>query len=259
MHFKSKNMIKNTIMILVLTVAGSMTGGCAVKPDSRQSSAGNPVGVENAEDNSVKVSILGDSYSTFEGWIPEGYIAWYKPVPKPGRPTDVTDVSQTWWMEYIRDRGYELEINNSYSGSTVSNTGYEGRDYSDQSFVSRVGLLGNPDLIFVFGGTNDSWAGSPLGEYIWDGWTSQDLYYYRPALAYTASHLQELYPGAGVVFIINDDISDDVKQSTVEVCEYYGIPYVQLEDIDKISAHPSAKGMRQIKEQIENRLWQKQP
>ena len=44
-----------------------------------------------------KVSILGDSYSTFEGMIPEGYAVYY-----PNNGNDVKEVSQTWWDLYIK-------------------------------------------------------------------------------------------------------------------------------------------------------------
>ena len=47
---------------------------------------------------------------------------------------------------------------NSYSGSTICNTGYRDEDYSDRSFINRTTLLGNPDIILICGGTNDSWA-----------------------------------------------------------------------------------------------------
>lgn len=210
--------------------------------------------VEDAAATSKRVSILGDSYSTFEGFIPEGYIAWYKPVPKEGRPTDVTRPEQTWWQIYIDRHGFELEANDSYSGATVCNTGYGGSDYSDRSFATRVGRLGNPDIIFLFGGTNDAWAEAPLGDYIWSGWTDADLYSYRPAAAYVVSNLKERYPEAEVLVIINDEISEDVKESTVMVAEHYGVGYVQLHDIEKMSLHPDSRGMVQIADQIDNAL-----
>ena len=47
---------------------------------------------------------------------------------------------------------YELERNNSYSGSTVCHTGYKGADYSDRSFITRMVDLGQPDIILVFWG-----------------------------------------------------------------------------------------------------------
>lgn len=235
---------------LSICLGGSLEGEAARQPLGEEAL---PDSVATAS-HPLKVSILGDSYSTFEGWIPEGYLAWYKPVPKEGRPTDVTEVDQTWWKLFIDRNGYELERNNSYSGSTVCNTGYDGRDYSDQAFISRIGMLGDPDLILVFGGTNDAWAGSPIGDYVWSAWEPGQLYSYRPAAAYMVSGLKDAYPDARIVVLINDEISDDVKTSTAEICTHYGIPYLQLEGIEKMSGHPDRKGMEQIVEQLEEFL-----
>lgn len=203
----------------------------------------------------TRVSILGDSYSTYEGMVePDTNLVWYKPVPKEGRPTDVTRPEQTWWKIFIDRNGYELECNNSYSGSTVCNTGYGSRDYSDQSFVTRLTNIGNPDMIIVFGGTNDSWADSPLGEYVWSDWTPRQLYSYRPATAYMISELQRLHPEAEIVVIGNDQVKPEIKTSTAEICNHYGVKYVQLHDIEKMSDHPDSKGMVQIADQLEAAL-----
>ena len=40
-------------------------------------------------------SVLGDSYSTFEGYIPEGNAWWYSSSPQ--GPNDVVKVEDTWW------------------------------------------------------------------------------------------------------------------------------------------------------------------
>lgn len=208
------------------------------------------------ENDAKKVSILGDSYSTFEGYIPEGFIAWYKLVPKEGRPTDVTKVEQTWWDMFIKKNGYQLENNNSYSGSTICNTGYEKKDYSDRSFITRVGQLGNPDLILVYGGTNDSWANSPLGEFVYENQTPKQLKQFRPATAYLASELKRRYPKARIVFLVNgpDILKPEIISSMQEICKHYGIEYVNLPEIDKMSGHPSQKGMTQIEEQLEAQI-----
>ena len=96
------------------------------------------------------VSILGDSYSTFEGYIePESNITWYYEPVRDDR-TDLRTVDQTWWHRFIKENGYKLCKNNSYSGSTVCNRGYEGDDYTDRSFLIRCKNLGNPDIIFIF-------------------------------------------------------------------------------------------------------------
>ena len=113
----------------------------------------------------LRISILGDSYSTYEGFMtPSTNELWYY-AQNPEARTDVKNVRQTWWHQVIKENGWRLCINNSYSGATVSYTGYDGNDYSARSFNTRMDNLGQPDIIFVFGATNDSWACSPVGEY----------------------------------------------------------------------------------------------
>ena len=111
------------------------------------------------------VSILGDSYSTYENYVtPSTNELWYY-AQNGAQKTDVKNVRQTWWHQVISENGWRLCINNSYSGATISYTGYDGNDYSARSFNTRMPDLGQPDIIFVFGATNDSWAGAPIGEY----------------------------------------------------------------------------------------------
>ena len=238
--------VRATIIICLLLTSVSVSA-CA------QSNSCCHVTAETVE-KPKKVSILGDSYSTFEGYIPKGNIAWYKPVPKEGRPTDVTDPNQTWWKIFIDSNGYALEKNNSYSGATVCNTGYDGNDYSDRSFVTRLTDLGNPDMILVFGGTNDSWAGSPIGEYVWKDWSTTDLFSYRPAMAYMLAKLQELHPAAEIIVIINDELSPEIIESTESVCDHYGVKYMVTENISKMSGHPDKAGMIAISKQLERVL-----
>ena len=190
----------------------------------------------------VKVSILGDSYSTFEGWNPKGHAVWYDSNHR----NDVDNVNQTWWYQLIEDNGLELELNNSYSGATICNTGYGGKDFTDRSFLTRSDKLGdNPDIIFVFGGTNDAWAGSPLGES--DG---KDMYTVRPATKAMFKNIKKTYPEALCVAIINTELSQDVENAIIEACEVEEIPYVKLQSIDKQAGHPSINGMKQISQQV---------
>ena len=66
---------------------------------------------------------------------------------------DVVDVKQTWWWQVIKDGGYKLGVNNSFSGATICYSGYNDEDYSARSFVRRWTNLGTPDIIFIFCGT----------------------------------------------------------------------------------------------------------
>ena len=203
----------------------------------------------NAQDK-TKVSILGDSYSTFEGCVsPKWNEVWYFNTPKLDK-TDLTDPSQTWWRILLDDEQYVLEKNNSYSGSTICTTGYNGADFSDRSFISRMHNLGNPDMILIFGATNDSWANSPVGEFKWEGWTEEDLKAFRPALAYFLQNITSLYPESRIIYIINDGLKDEITTSIVEACEKTGMPYIQLTGIDKTAGHPNVRGMQQIADQL---------
>ena len=192
-----------------------------------------------------KVSILGDSYSTFQGLNPEGYNPFY-----PNDRNDVTEPSQTWWDLYIKAKGYELDKNDSWGGTTVCNTGYGRMNVSRNSFLARVDRLGNPDIIFVFGGTNDAWAGSPMGEYKYEDWTDDDLKNFRPALACLFSRLKEQYPNAKIYSILNSELKEDINESCREICKHCDIQLIELKDIEKQNGHPSIKGMESICQQL---------
>lgn len=196
-----------------------------------------------------KVSILGDSYSTFSGHvIPSKNLCFYRIKSK--FPNDVHDVKKTWWWMFINNHGYVLDTNNSYSGSTICNTGYAKNDYSDRSFIARMDNIGNPDIIFIFGGTNDCWAGSPLGEYKYSNWTNADKYKFRPAFAFLLSSLKDKHPKAKIFNICNSDLSDNYTSSIAQICKYYKVTNIELKNIDKQYKHPSVIGMQQIVEQI---------
>lgn len=190
----------------------------------------------------IKVSILGDSYSTFENWVPAENDAWYGA----DKGNDVKDVGLTWWHELIENNGLKLEVNNSWSGATICNTGYNGEDYTHRSFLTRAGSLGSkPDIIYVFGGTNDSWANSPIGDF-----DESDMFAVRPAAKAMLQKIKATYPEALCLVIINTELSGNVENAIVKACELEDVPYVKLEEIDKQYGHPSKSGMHSIALQV---------
>lgn len=200
-----------------------------------------------------KVAILGDSYSTFAGYLsPATNFPWYSADLNSdiAKNNDVHSVEQTWWHQFVSKMGYELVCNNSFSGSTICHTGYNKEDYSDRSFITRLHHLGNPDIILIFGGTNDSWAGVPVGEYQYEGWTNADLYNFRPAFAYMLHNLRQLYPQAKIYNITNSELSEAVTVSADEICRHYNVPNLLLKDVEKQWGHPSVKGMEAICNQL---------
>lgn len=197
----------------------------------------------------LRCSILGDSYSTYGGFVyPETNRCFYNGENK---NNDVTDVSETWWYQILLRKHYLLEINNSYSGSTVCNTGYGGKDASAYSFLARMKNLGRPDIIFVYGGTNDSWANSPIGEYKFQNISEDDLKSFRPAFAYMIDYLLKHNPNAQIYNIVNSELKPEIIKSIAYICNYYNVKNIMLSTIDKpFNGHPSKKDMSKIADEI---------
>lgn len=195
-----------------------------------------------------RFSILGDSYSTFEGYVtPDDNDVWYA-LP-PNNHIDVTSVEQMWWYKVMQTKGLTLERNNSFSGSLVCNQDVAGY-YGPHSFLRRMDNLGNPDVIFVFGGTNDIWNEVSFGDYKFSGWTEDELCTFRPALAYLCERLLRLYPKAKVYFLFDTALGDEAEESVHHILDHYSISCIDLRDIQKSWNHPTADGMTTIARQV---------
>lgn len=200
-------------------------------------------------------SILGDSYSTFKGYLtPDTNTSWYPTDGTYGDGNDVTAVEQTWWHIFKEQYALPLAINNSYSGSTVCYDGYgDGTtDGKATSFIQRAGSLGSPGLIFVFGGTNDAWVPAEPGEYKYADISEADLSYFRPALAYLLNSIKTKHPTAALVFILNHAITDSFKESAKTICNHMGVPCIELSGIAMTGGHPNTAGMVTLSNQVIN-------
>lgn len=213
-------------------------------------------GVVNRMGTVGNLFILGDSYSTFEGYIPEGYAAYYT---RSGREeTDVTRVEETWWYQVIQETQANLLLNSSWSGTTICNTGYEGKDFSDISFITRLDQLieagyfeeNHVDTLLVFGGTNDTWSDAPLGERKYEGWTRADLYCVLPAVGYLFNRLKTKLKDTRVLCIINTELKREIHEGMKAACAKYDVEVIELQEIVKICGHPTILGMKQIAEQV---------
>lgn len=117
----------------------------------------------------LRVSLIGDSLSTFDGYAPHGYQASRAPngyrCHYPTSDGNVTSASQTYW--YILT--YELlsnavwDTNLAFSGTATTrctDTSKSDQYWYGQDFCTRYienGGMGSPDIIIINGGAND-WA-----------------------------------------------------------------------------------------------------
>lgn len=202
-------------------------------------------------------SILGDSFSTFKGYLDTGGVddngTWYP-------NDDIQKVEQTWWWKFQNLVGSSLKQNNSISGSCVS---YIGLNHSGTvktpSFVNRVTKMKQgADLIIIEGGTNDKNTANMLGSYKWDDFTDDDpdYKYFRPALSYVIYTLRMQHPDALLVFMMNDALPNEMKTSIRTIMDHYGMPTFEMHGIPKYQGggasgvHPTENGMTMIAEQL---------
>lgn len=149
--------------------------------------------------NGKKLSIYGDSISTFTGWIPEGNATYYT-----GSNCGVLFADDTWWMKTIKALQFDLLVNNSWSGRAVSSV----RDGSEAHATDAGYKQANidqlksgdvlPDVIIIKLGINDFNNECPLGTY--DGKTAvpTDPTAFSGAYAIMLDRIMTTYPLADV-------------------------------------------------------------
>lgn len=148
-----------------------------------------------------KVSFLGDSITTFNGWMPSSYATFYP------RYT-ITDVEKTWWKQLLNTSGMELLVNASWSGSSVSSSRNSG--VSNDTTSAKMGSSDKriadlsadgvtPDIIICFIGANDFADNVPTGS--WDGTSlpmEGKISTFSEAYALMVSKVLKAYPKAEV-------------------------------------------------------------
>lgn len=146
-----------------------------------------------------KLSIYGDSISTFARWIPQGNAVYYT-----GNNCDVLYVDDTWWMKTIKALQFDLLVNNSWSGRAVSSVRDGSTAHATDAGYKQANIdqlkTGDilPDVIIIKLGINDFNNECPLGTY--DGKTAipTDPTAFSDAYAIMLDRIMTTYPLADV-------------------------------------------------------------
>ena len=227
-------------------------------------------------DNKTRVSIIGDSISTFEGWMPAGYVKFY---PQ-GSNASVVSASQTYWYKLIYKymKNARFDTNISWSGSVVARStdpDYLATDHgAGHCFVERfiADGMGNPDVILLHGGTNDvSNRGKSIS--IYPGYPIYKASDYDESACPTDAEMKKAfdtadaaatraeiealddttfvyayvkllslmhqqYPSAKVVMIIGDWIPAGTRQAILKIAAHYEARYgYKCVDLQEISPY----------------------
>lgn len=215
-----------------------------------------------------RYSIMGDSYSTYKDWLDTGVEFSGGGYEYPQSKYDLTSVDDTWWKQFEQRSGSQLEQNNSISGTCMSYISLNGSGTTKTvSFVNRVTKMRSADLFIIEGGTNDFSGGRTtytkatdesingekiVGDYMWDGFLEDmpEYRFVRPTVAYLIYYLQYKFPGCTVVFMANDNIPQEGRESFKVICEHYGAIYYEMHDVARTNGHPIKAGMATIADQL---------
>ena len=146
-------------------VAGTVGNYGEIKPAI--SSGIDPLKPIDIMNKPKRVSIIGDSISTFEGTLVTNFPnsenggAYYPIYDDSGKvwtdSKNVTSVAGQYWYKVINNKmsNAVLDVNNSLRGSMVVRRTQS--NYLNADFTARTAVygIGNPDVVFINGGTND--------------------------------------------------------------------------------------------------------
>lgn len=213
-----------------------------------------------------RISILADSISAYTDTIPNGNSGWY---PK----NNVTSVNLMWWKRLMLETGAILDTNDSWGGAAISS--YSPQAGVNSPYVSdlRVNRLGTPDVIFIFGGTNDfGGVHAPIGDYNFGN--TQDTLVFKQAVTYLFQKLTIKYPNSKIICITpilrsdnkgipakdNGNFLFQFSEILMYVANIYGIKVIDLLKcgINYGNAasylydgiHPNANGMKLIADYV---------
>ncbi len=234
---------------------------------------------ENYYKNSI-ISILGDSISTFRSVIPEKNAARY--------PQDnlLTDLNLTWWMRVISELGASLGFNDSWAGSQVSNIydkpeGNLGPDrcMANPERIKNLSLGGIPDVIFLYGGTNDiGRALYPIGRFdvahcsVTPDYSLTKWQTFVDGYTETLLRLRDCYPKSEIICLLpgyvkgyyTPEKADEAVTELEKLCSHFGIRTIDLRKsgITQETAdvylpdglHPNSEGMKLISDLVVSSL-----
>ena len=228
------------------------------------------------------ISVLGDSISTFAGYIPVADGFNLEHLARYPQDNLLTDVNETWWMQVIGELDAKLGINDSWRGATVSGaapvtTGTTGENAAMHNLtrIQNLGSNGTPDVILLYGGTNDLAHVSKVGTFDPDtapsaaALTTTKWDNLADGFVHTLLRLQHYYPDAEIVAMLptytasyySDEKLAQGNAVMTAICEHYGVPYVDLRDCGITTAdlpdgiHPDAAGMDYITDAVLETLF----
>ena len=301
---RTKSFLPLTAWVLALSL---FLSGCSLSPDggetqsapetgsAEQSVSENSGGSSSSQSSQnqtprdlsgLKLSILGDSISTFDGYIPTDYTIFY-----PGSG-DISTVEKTWWWQVMNATGMELNANASSSNTTITGDSLDTTGSAPGCSTKRMIDLtpGDdgpaPDILIVFMGTNDFLRSVELGTFTEPSPQDEGVVNnFCDAYELMIQKLNALYPNAEIYFCTlletnagdvdeypqsypatnkNGNTIGDFNAEIATIASAYsypvidvhncGITYETLDQYTSDGVHPNTEGAKLIAEYVTNAL-----
>ena len=301
---RTKSFLPLTAWVLALSL---FLSGCSLSPDGGETqsapetgSAGQSVSENSGGSSSsqssqnqtprdlsgLKLSILGDSISTFDGYIPTDYNIFY-----PGSG-DISTVEKTWWWQVMNATGMELNANASSSNTTITGDSLDTTGSAPGCSTKRMIDLtpGDdgpaPNILIVFMGTNDFLRSVELGTFTEPSPQDEGVVNnFCDAYELMIQKLNALYPNAEIYFCTlletnagdvdeypqsypatnkNGNTIGDFNAEIATIASAYsypvidvhncGITYETLDQYTSDGVHPNTEGAKLIAEYVTNAL-----
>ena len=301
---RTKSFLPLTAWVLALSL---FLSGCSLSPDggetqsapetgsAEQSVSENSGGSSSSQSSQnqtprdlsgLKLSILGDSISTFDGYIPTDYNIFY-----PGSG-DISTVEKTWWWQVMNATGMELNANASSSNTTITGDSLDTTGSAPGCSTKRMIDLtpGDdgpaPDILIVFMGTNDFLRSVELGTFTEPSPQDEGVVNnFCDAYELMIQKLNALYPNAEIYFCTlletnagdvdeypqsypatnkNGNTIGDFNAEIATIASAYsypvidihncGITYDTLGQYTSDGVHPNAEGAKLIADYVINAL-----
>ena len=301
---RTKSFLPLTAWVIALSL---FLSGCSLSPDggetqsapetgsAEQSVSENSGGSSSSQSSQnqtprdlsgLKLSILGDSISTFDGYIPTDYNIFY-----PGSG-DISTVEKTWWWQVMNATGMELNANASSSNTTITGDSLDTTGSAPGCSTKRMIDLtpGDdgpaPDILIVFMGTNDFLRSVELGTFTEPSPQDEGVVNnFCDAYELMIQKLNALYPNAEIYFCTlletnagdvdeypqsypatnkNGNTIGDFNAEIATIASAYsypvidvhncGITYETLDQYTSDGVHPNTEGAKLIAEYVTNAL-----
>lgn len=204
-----------------------------------------PAGVDVPGVSPKKVSLMGDSITSFKGYMfsDKDYKMnhWYPQASTTSSP--ILNEQQTWWWNLIYEKMTDarLEASNTFSGTTVTYT-TEKLDGMSRDVDSRINTnsfqgrahygFGDPDVLVFYGGRNDYGlfggnSSSLLGPYTAEALqeayddTSDGFYAnYSQGSVAVLKNFHAAHPEAKILVLVCDQINDGYASAALAVTDF---------------------------------------